>query len=155
GRRRRLQHLHADPVLRQGFGDLPDSYANLRPLAVTGTLGVAVPGRTSTTTRMPMLRAQGQTLIEGLESLRGYVDGRLHIGVPMLQPEMRRIRPFIPGQPVNSLSGRSNRMSIFDMSASPQGNSAQVAAIESLGTFHLLTGAPMTRDSFTLNRRHF
>jgi hypothetical protein len=34
----------------KGFGDLPDSYANLRPLAVTGTLGIAIPGRSSTTT---------------------------------------------------------------------------------------------------------
>ncbi len=34
----------------KGFGDLPDSMMVLKPFAVTGTLGVAVPGRSSTTT---------------------------------------------------------------------------------------------------------
>ena len=34
----------------KGFGDLPDSMMYLKPLAVTGTLGVAVPTKSSTTT---------------------------------------------------------------------------------------------------------
>ena len=34
----------------KGFGDLPQSVPYLKPLAVTGTLGVAIPGRASTTT---------------------------------------------------------------------------------------------------------
>jgi hypothetical protein len=34
----------------KGFGDLPESVPYLKPLAVTGTLGVAIPGRASTTT---------------------------------------------------------------------------------------------------------
>lgn len=34
----------------KGFGDLPAGYEALRPLAVTGTLGVAIPSRASTTT---------------------------------------------------------------------------------------------------------
>jgi hypothetical protein len=34
----------------KGFGDLPESVPYLKPLAVTGTFGVAIPGRASTTT---------------------------------------------------------------------------------------------------------
>ena len=34
----------------KGFGDLPETLPYLRPLAATGTLGVAIPGRASTTT---------------------------------------------------------------------------------------------------------
>ena len=34
----------------KGFGDLPDSMSSLKPLAVTGTVGVAFPSRSSTTT---------------------------------------------------------------------------------------------------------
>jgi hypothetical protein len=34
----------------KGFGDLPDSLPYLKPLAVTGTLGVALPTRSNTTT---------------------------------------------------------------------------------------------------------
>ena len=34
----------------KGFGDLPESVPYLKPLALTGTLGVAIPSRTSTTT---------------------------------------------------------------------------------------------------------
>ena len=34
----------------KGFGDLPDRVPYLKPLAVTGTLGVAIPARSSTTT---------------------------------------------------------------------------------------------------------
>src|SRR5262249_44821829 len=34
----------------KGFGNLPDSAQFLKPFAVTGTVGVAVPARTSTTT---------------------------------------------------------------------------------------------------------
>ena len=34
----------------KGFGDLPDSMTYLRPLAVTGSVGVAIPSRSSTTT---------------------------------------------------------------------------------------------------------
>jgi hypothetical protein len=33
----------------KGFGDLPESVPYLKPFAVTGTLGVAIPGRASTT----------------------------------------------------------------------------------------------------------
>lgn len=34
----------------KGFGDLPDNLPFLKPLALTGTVGVAIPGRASTTT---------------------------------------------------------------------------------------------------------
>lgn len=34
----------------KGFGDLPDSVAYLRPLAITGSAGIALPTRSSTTT---------------------------------------------------------------------------------------------------------
>jgi hypothetical protein len=34
----------------KGFGDLPESVPYLKPLALTGTVGVAIPNRTSTTT---------------------------------------------------------------------------------------------------------
>jgi len=34
----------------KGFGDLPDSMRYLRPLALTGSVGVGIPGRSSTTT---------------------------------------------------------------------------------------------------------
>lgn len=33
----------------KGFGDLPNGYAYLKPLAVTGTVGVAIPSRSNTT----------------------------------------------------------------------------------------------------------
>jgi len=44
----------------KGMGDLPDSAKYLRPIAVTGTVGIAVPTRTSTTT----LDESGDTLVE-------------------------------------------------------------------------------------------
>jgi hypothetical protein len=34
----------------KGFGDLPDSWSSLKPLAITGTVGVAFPSRSSTVT---------------------------------------------------------------------------------------------------------
>jgi hypothetical protein len=47
-RRRPLQHLHADVFFGKGFGDLPVDA--LRPFAVTGVVGYAIPGKSATVT---------------------------------------------------------------------------------------------------------
>jgi hypothetical protein len=44
----------------KGFGDLPDSMQMLRPLAVTGQVGVSIPSRSSSTT----VNDQGETSVE-------------------------------------------------------------------------------------------
>ncbi len=66
----------------KGFGDLPDDVKYLRPLAVTGTIGIGIPSRTSTST----VNEDGDVVVEqNPNTLQWAFAARIQPAVPQCQ----------------------------------------------------------------------
>lgn len=66
----------------KGFGDLPDGADLLKPLAVTGTIGIGIPSRTSTTNENGEVERNPRTLDMGIA---------LEYSIPYLQSNIKDI----------------------------------------------------------------